>query len=71
MSSTVVKVREEDLFEDFLWLVEGGESAFQAARRCGRSVGAITKAAERAGRLDVARRGYAELAVARRERRRR
>jgi len=71
VSARAVQDREADLFEDFLWLVESGESVYQAARRCGRSVGAITKAAERAGRLDVARRGYGELRAARQSRRRR
>lgn len=40
--------------EEWLWLVRAGESPVRAAERCGVTVGAVEKAARRAGRNDVA-----------------
>lgn len=55
------------LFEDYAWLLGAGEHPERAAKRCGRSLGAITKAAERAGRADLARAGFSELGHQRRK----
>ncbi len=55
------------VFEDYEWLLEVGENPDRAARRCGRSLWAVTKAAERAGRRDLERAGYAELGQQRRK----
>lgn len=56
-----------EVFEDYGWLIEAGENPERAARRCGRTLWAITKAAERHGRRDLERAGYPELGQQRRK----
>lgn len=49
------------VFEDFEWCITTGEHPSRAAARCGRTLAAITRAAQRAGRSDLAAPGAREV----------